>query len=222
MGRGMPLRWRGRRAVVCVLALAGCAALAPTPTPDYDALMAQMLATSFRGQGIAGIDRLRQDAANAACSQAQGAPLPAALRASMQQEALNGVRWPDDGQFIGDWREGEKLAQSGRGMTWTDRSPAPSANGGGCYNCHQLTPQEIAYGTLGPSLVRYGRLRGVSDLRSAPSQPVLRATWTQLWNAKTSNACSGMPRFGAAGLLDQTQLKHLMALLLDPESPVNR
>jgi len=30
------------------------------------------------------------------------------------------------------------------------------------------------------------------------------------------NACSGMPRFGHLGLLDEIQLKHLMALLLDP------
>jgi sulfur-oxidizing protein SoxX len=31
-----------------------------------------------------------------------------------------------------------------------------------------------------------------------------------------------MPRFGHAGLMNETQLRHLMALLLDPKSPVNQ
>jgi hypothetical protein len=56
-----------------------------------------------------------------------------------QIEARPGtVKWPTGGQYIGDWREGEKLAQNGRGMTWTDKSAAAKANGGSCYNCHQI------------------------------------------------------------------------------------
>jgi sulfur-oxidizing protein SoxX len=31
-----------------------------------------------------------------------------------------------------------------------------------------------------------------------------------------------MPRFGHMGILNEAQLKHLMALLLDPNSPVNQ
>ena len=31
-----------------------------------------------------------------------------------------------------------------------------------------------------------------------------------------------MPRFGHAGLLDEDQIRDLMALLLDPKSPVNQ
>ena len=144
--------------------LASCASR--LPAPDDDALMArmtsQMMAASFRDEGIAKVDRLQQDAANAACSTAQGADLPADVAATIQQAALKSVRLPADGQFIGDWREGEKLAQNGRGMTWTDKSAAPAANGGNCYNCHKITQAEISYGTIGPSLHRYGRLRGVS------------------------------------------------------------
>jgi sulfur-oxidizing protein SoxX len=47
-------------------------------------------------------------------------------------------------------------------------------------------------------------------------------TWGKLWNAKAYNACSGMPRFGHAGILSETQLRDVMALLLDPASPVNK
>jgi len=209
-----------RSLLPAVVAIAGCAPIAPAP--DYDALVSQMMSTSFRDEGIAKVDRLQQDAANAACSKAAGARLPDDVARSIQAAALASVRMPADGQFLGDWREGEKLAQNGRGMTWTDRSAAPSANGGNCYNCHQITPTEISFGTIGPSLYRYGKQRGVSDPASATARPIVEYTWTKLWNAKSYNACSGMPRFGHAGLLDETQLKHLMALLLDPKSPVNQ
>jgi L-cysteine S-thiosulfotransferase len=199
---------------------AGCAST--VPKPDYDAMVAQMMAASFRDEGIATVDRLQQDEANAACSRAQGASLPDDLAAAIQRAALNGVRMPADGKFLGDWREGEKLAQNGRGMTWTDKSTKPAANGGNCYNCHQISKSEISFGTIGPSLYNYGKLRGVTDPESAAARPIIEYTWTKLWNAKASNACSGMPRFGHGGLLDEAQLKHLMALILDPKSPVNQ
>jgi sulfur-oxidizing protein SoxX len=203
-----------------VLLVAACAAV--PPAPDYDSLTAQMMSNSFRDQGIAKVDRLQQDAANQACSKAQMANLPDVLAASIQQQALSTVRMPADGVFIGDWREGEKLAQNGRGMTWTDKSAATSANGGNCYNCHQISKAEVSFGTIGPSLYNYGKMRGISDPASAAARPIVEYTWTKLWNAKAYNACSGMPRFGHAGLLDETQLKHLMALILDPKSPVNQ
>jgi sulfur-oxidizing protein SoxX len=200
--------------------LAGCAA--PTPAPNLDAEVAQMMTTSFRDEGIAKVDRLQQDAANAACSKAQGASLSDEVANAIQQAALKGVRMPADGKFLGDWREGEKLAQNGRGMTWTDKSAAPAANGGNCYNCHQITKAEISFGTIGPSLYNYGKTRGITDPDSATARPIIEYTWTKMWNAKAYNACSGMPRFGHGGLLDEKQLKDLMALILDPKSPVNQ
>ena len=207
-------------AVVATVAIAGCASL--VPKPDYDALLAQMMSGSFRDEGIAKVDRLQQDAANAACSQAQGGSPPDAVAEAIQQAALKTVRMPAGGQFIGDWREGEKLAQNGRGMTWTDKSAAPAANGGNCYNCHQITKAVISFGTIGPSLYNYGKNRGIADPNSPEAKAIVEYTWTKLWNAKAYNACSGMPRFGHAGLLDEKQLKDLMALILDPKSPVNQ
>ena len=201
--------------------LAGCAATQP-PAPDYDALLSQMMSDSFRDEGIAKTERLQQDAANLACSKVQGAALPDAIATPLQDAALKAVPKPSDGRFLGDWREGEKLAQNGRGMTWTDKSAATSANGGNCYNCHQVSKAEVSFGTIGPSLYQYGKLRGVADPSSAAAGPIVEYTWAKLWNAKAFNACSDMPRFGHAGLLDETQLKHLMALLLDPKSPVNQ
>ena len=206
--------------VGCALAVAGCAALAPRP--DYDALAKQMVERSFRSQGIATVDRLQQDASNAECSKSLGQPLPEAKADAITKAALASVKQPSDGVYVGDWQAGERLAQSGRGMTWTDASAAPSVNGGACYNCHQIGPAEISFGSIGPSLLGYGKLRGVSDPASPLSRPIVEYTWNKLYNAKSYNACSGMPRFGHTGMLDEKQLKDLMALLLDPRSPVNR
>jgi sulfur-oxidizing protein SoxX len=206
--------------VAVVVAIAGCAATAPAI--DYDAAVQQMMKSSFRDQGIATVDRLQQDEADAACSKALGAPLPEAQRSAIEAANMKTVRMPSDGQFIGDWKLGEQLAQNGRGMTWTDASTAPSSNGGNCYNCHQITKAEISYGTIGPSLYQYGKLRGVTDPAAPAAKPIVEYTWGKLWNAKATNACSGMPRFGHNKLLDEVQLKHLMALLLDPKSPVNQ
>jgi sulfur-oxidizing protein SoxX len=55
----------------------------------------------------------------------------------IEAEALATIKWPAGGQYLGDWREGEKLAQNGRGMTWTDAAPPPGQRRQ-CYNCHQI------------------------------------------------------------------------------------
>ncbi|HEX7382788.1 MAG TPA: sulfur oxidation c-type cytochrome SoxX [Burkholderiaceae bacterium] len=196
--------------------LAGCAAAS---RDDLEPTFQSMLKGSFRSQGIATVDRLDQDAGERACS--TGHPLSPDVARQLQADAQAGIRPPSDGQYLGDWRQGEKLAQNGRGMTWTDKSAAPSANGANCYNCHQITKAEISFGTIGPSLYHYARLRGVSDPNAPAARPVVQYTWGKIYNSWAANACSNMPRFGHKGLLDEQQMKHVMALLLDPQSPVN-
>ena len=107
-------------------------------------------------------------------------------------------------------------------MTWTDSSTAPTANGGSCYNCHQISKQEVSFGTIGPSLLNYGKNRGVADLMAPTAQPIIEYTWGKIYNSKSTSACSNMPRFGHAGLLDEKQIAHVMSLLLDPKSPANQ
>ena len=212
--------WTGVGASAAVALLASCASV--VGTPDYDALVAGMMKSSFRDQGIAKVERLQQDASDAECSAALDKPLSEARAKAIEGMNLKTVKMPSDGKFIGDWREGEKLAQDGRGMTWTDASTATSANGGNCYNCHQIGKSEISFGTIGPSLYKYGNLRGVADPASPASRAIVEYTWGKLYNARAYNACSSMPRFGHGGMLDETQIRHLMALLLDPKSPVNQ
>ena len=205
-------------ALTAAVVTLGCASL-PSPA-ELDAQAAAMMKASFREQGIAKLDRLTQDLGQSACSGEK--PPSDALAAQVEAEALASIQWPTGGQYIGDWREGEKLAQNGRGMTWTDPSSATTGNGAQCYNCHQIDQKEISYGNLGPSLWNYGKLRGVSNVADPASAAIVQYTWGKLWNSKAYVACSNMPRFGHAKLLDEQQIQHLMALLLDPASPVNK
>jgi sulfur-oxidizing protein SoxX len=201
-----------------LLTLAGCAVL--PGSQELDAQAQAVMKAAFRDQGIAKADRINQDLGQLACSTDQALAPEQSKR--IEAEALATIRWPTGGQYLGDWREGEKLAQNGRGMTWTDPSAAAKDNGGNCYNCHQIGKQEISYGTIGPSLYNYGKLRGVKDAADPASAPIVQYTWGKLWNSKAYAACSNMPRFGHFKLLDEEQIRHLMALLLDPKSPVNQ
>ena len=163
---------------------------------DYDKITLQMKQNSFQAKGIATMDRLQQDDANRLCSAAEvaGKPLDDKTLKAIEAANLKTVKWPSDGKFLGDWKNGEKLAQSGRGLTWSDK--ADSANGGNCYNCHQISKEEISFGTIGPSLYNYGKLRGVTDPASPGAKAIVEYTWGKLWNARAYNACSHMPRVG--------------------------
>jgi len=165
---------------------------------------------------------LDTDEANRLCSAAdvKGKPLAKKVAQKIEADNLKTIKWPAEGKFLGDWKEGEKIAQSGRGLTWSDAAGTP--NGGNCYNCHQISKEEISYGTLGPSLYNYGKLRGVTDPSAAASKAIVEYTWGKLYNSRAYNACSQMPRAGHMGILNETQLQNVMALLLDPASPVNK
>ena len=193
--------------------IAGCATQPPSgPTPEAMRLAADALKRDFQAKGIAGIDRIVNDRLQDVCNRSSNDPSPE-MAAMLESEQTAAIRLPADGNFLGDWKAGEKLAQSGRGMTWSD--PATIPNGGNCYNCHQISPKELSYGTIGPSLMHFGKERGNSP-------EVQKYAYAKIYNAKAFRACSAMPRFGHAGALNEKQIKDLVALLLDPESPVNK
>jgi sulfur-oxidizing protein SoxX len=207
--------------VAVAAVLAGCAA-APSVTELND--LAQKIAkASFRDQGIVKAETvLNTDETNRLCSQADvaGKPLDEATAKRIEETNLKAIKWPSDGKFLGDWKQGEAIAQSGRGLTFTDS--ASTVNGGNCYNCHQIDKKEISFGTIGPSLYNYGKIRGVADPSSAAAKPIVEYTWGKIWNSKAYNACSNMPRAGHMGILSEAQVRHVVALLLDPNSPVNK
>ncbi len=201
---------RARVFVLSVVAvLASCVT---TPTREETNAVVK---SSFKERGEAKLDRLNQSELQLMCSESSlaGKPLPKDEVAQLEKAALATIRYPVDGKYLGDYKQGERIAQSGAGMQWNDA--ATVARGGNCYACHEISPQEIAFGNIGPSLKGYGKLRGTTD-------QVVKYTWGKIWNTHAYNVCSQMPRFGDAGILTEAQIKDVMALLLDPNSPVNK
>jgi len=191
--------------------LAGCATyVAPTKEETT-----QVIKSSFKERGPAKLDRLNQTEIQSVCSEAQmtGKPVPKTEAEALEKKVLATIKYPADGKYLGDFKNGEKIAQTGRGLQWSDKPG--SENGGNCYACHQISPQEISFGNIGPSLKGYGKVRGYGDT-------VVKYTWGKIWNTHAYNLCSQMPRFGDAGILTEGQIKDVMALLLDPNSPVNK
>jgi len=170
-----------------------------------------VLKRDFKARGQATMDRVVQDGVQRVCTESDDKP-PAALAKQLEADQMKTIVFPEGG-LLGDWKNGERIAQGGRGLTWSDRPGTPSE--GSCYNCHQVGPQESAYGTIGPSLLGFGKSRG-----SGPDMQ--RYVYGKIYNAKAYNLCSQMPRLGHSGTLTAEQIKDLVALLLDPASPVNR
>lgn len=211
-------------ATALVAACAGSGgAASQLSSAELDALTQKIIQADFHDKGIVKVsEALREDETTRLCNAADvaGKPLDDATAKRIEEMNLKAIKWPSDGKYLGDWKEGEKIAQSGRGMTWTDK--AGSVNGGNCYNCHQIDKKEISFGTIGTSLYNYGKIRGVTDPNSPAAQEMVKYTWGKIWNSKAYNACSNMPRAGHMGILTEDQVRHLVALLLDPKSPVNQ
>jgi L-cysteine S-thiosulfotransferase len=195
-----------------VIALAGCAT-----APSQEELRASaiaMMKASFKESGQAKLDRIDQDDMQRLCSQYVGEkvmPKDVSEKLEKAQQAL--IKYPADGKMLGDWKQGERIAQSGVGKQFSDDPKTPA--GGNCYACHQLTKAEVAYGTIGPSLYNFAKLRGYGE-------QIQRYAWGKVYNSQAFSACSSMPRFGHSEILTEEQIRHVVALLMAPDSPVNQ
>ena len=195
------------------LALAGCASLAMHKAQVSDEQVAQTLKASFKANGQAQLDRLQQDELQKACTEYAAKPLPPEVAKRLEAEQQKLVKLPADGSLLGDWKNGEKIAQTGVGLQYSDDPKVPA--GGNCYACHQLTKQELSFGTIGPSLYNFGKLRGFTP-------EMQKYAYSKVYDADAFSACSNMPRFGYKHILTEQQVKDVTALLMDPASPVNQ
>lgn len=181
--------------------------------PDNNQALLGLLQSDFISKGPTKVERiLAQDEVQKICSIVP-LNLSDETKLSIQNDQYKTIRYPTDGKFLGDWENGEKIAQNGRGLQSSD--PVGAVNGGNCYACHQITKKEVSYGNIGPSLYNYAKLHGKDE-------KVFKYTWAKIYNSQAFTACSSMPRFGHSGILDEKQIKDVMALLLDPNSPVNK
>lgn len=195
--------------IVCAV-ITGCATAAVET--DYGKTMLRLLKSEFTSKGPATVERmLNQDEVQKICSE-YPVERTEEMASRIQESQMKTVKFPADGQYLGDWKNGEKIAQNGRGFQSSDA--IGGVNGGNCYACHKITKSEISYGNIGPSLYNYVKVHGSND-------DVVKHTWAKIYNSQAFTDCSSMPRFGHAGILNEKQIKDVMALLLDPASPVN-
>lgn len=198
--------------LIAVAGLSACSSLGfgeakLFPTAD------EAIASSWHNLSPEWRARLVQDETQKICTQAKDRP---GKEQAAHLEKLNqsmGVVYPSNGKLVGDWKKGEAIAQSGFGMRVGDDTKR--ANGGNCYACHQITGKELSYGTLGPSLMGYAKLRGQSEA-------IVKYTYDKIYNAQSFSACSNMPRFGHNKILTPEQIADVVGLLMDPNSPVNQ
>jgi L-cysteine S-thiosulfotransferase len=156
--------------------------------------------------------RIAQDETQKICSATRNQPSDAEAKVIVTRE-LATVKFPADGKFMGDWKKGQQVAQRGSGGQFSDEPT--TYRGGNCYACHQLSKQEVSYGTLGPSLLEYGKIKEFKE-------EAIKEAYAKIYNAQSVFACSNMPRFGHTGFLTEEQIRDAVAYLFDRESPVNK
>jgi len=196
------------------LIAAGCAT---QPDPAVTRQIAErMVSESFSAPAPGLLKRLVQDRSQEICSKIGPARLTQAEAAEVVELARASIRYPESGKLVGDWKVGDRLAHDGAG----DRIQfgileKRKENGGLCQNCHALEPGEVNVGNVGPSLTGYGVQRGHSEA-------VAKLTYERIYNGWAYAPCSNMPRLGANAHLTPEQIAHLVAYLVDPQSPINR
>ncbi len=158
--------------------------------------------------------RLASDETMKQCSAHQNLP-PKAVGEAIQAREKARIEYPADGKLVGDWKKGEAVAQSGFGLRFTDYPVRNRVNGGNCYACHQLNKQEDSYGTVVPSMLGYGKIRKYGEAET-------KAAYEKIYNPHASYPCSLMPRLGTNKVLTIDQIKDAVALLMSPDSPVNK
>jgi sulfur-oxidizing protein SoxX len=195
--------------LVAALALGTAPAVAgDAPRPNVETYFKSMFKKLPEGWE----SRLVQDETQRVCSETRNNP-PQVEFDRIKAREIATIQYPADGNVMGDWKKGEKIAQEGRGGQFSD-DPAKD-RGGNCYACHQMAIAEVSYGTLGPSLTGYGKARKFEA-------DAAKAAYAKIFNAQSVQPCSNMPRFGYHKFLTIEQIKDLTAYLMSPESPVNK
>jgi sulfur-oxidizing protein SoxX len=199
-------------ATIAALA-AACAGMQEADDSQYSGKALAMMKASFKERGQAKLDRLDQDDMQKLCSQYEGKPLPKDIADKLEKAQQALIQYPADGNLMGDFKSGERIAQLGQGMQYSDDPKRPS--GANCYACHQLSKAELSFGTIGPSLYNFGKIRGYTP-------EMQKYAYSKVYNSQAFSACSRMPRFGHRKFLTEQQIKDVVALLMDPKSPVNQ
>jgi len=207
-------QWKWAALATATLIAAGCATYPDQATTRQQA--EKMLSEDFTAPAPGLLKRLVQDKSQQICSKIGGEKLSQEEAAEVTTLARESIRYPASGNLVGDWKRGDALAHDGAGdRIQFGKLEKRKENGGLCQNCHALAPGDINVGNIGPSLTGYGAQRGNSEA-------IAKYTYEKIYNAWAYFPCSTMPRLGATGHLTPEQITHMVAFLIDPQSPINK
>lgn len=198
---------------LAAFAFAGIAHAQKAPTPKVDpAKVEAVIKGTWKKPAEGWQPRIDQDETQRICSDYRNDVPTAEFNKIVEREKAT-LAFPADGNVMGDWKAGEKVAQSGAGGQFSDGPD--TVKGGNCYACHQMAKSEVSYGTLGPNLQDYGKIRKFDAAEA-------KLVYAKVFNAQSVQACSNMPRFGFHKFLTEQQMKDVTAYLMSPDSPVNK
>ncbi|MEF3194077.1 MAG: sulfur oxidation c-type cytochrome SoxX [Halothiobacillaceae bacterium] len=207
-------------AIALALTRAACA----EPTPDWGDKISEKefleaAKRSFYLNDPKEFDRLLDETLDV-CNATKNRPSAEQAQAILKREQ-QAIVYPKDGKLFGDWKRGQKVVEEVHGGRigypgFADADDPHHPNGGNCHACHAIDPNFPQAGNMGPPLTNYGKFR-------PKNEAMIKYTYDKIYNAKASNPCSLMPRYGGPKhLLTPEQVADIVAFLLDPESPVNK
>ena len=200
--------------IAAVLITPGCATYPDAATTRQ--IGEKMVSEAYSATSPAFKGRVVQDRSQQICSTIGNAKLTQQESAEVVRLARASIKYPASGKLVGDWIVGAKLAYNGQGSRILGgKLEKAKQNGALCSNCHVLDAKEFNVGNIGPTLTGYGAQRGNSEA-------VAKLTYERIYNAWAYSPCSNMPRLGSSGHLTPEQIAHVVAYLVDPQSPVNR
>ena len=209
-----------KRIIAWAVVVAGAAAVvigcATAPSDaETSAKAAQVLKASFKARGQAGIDRLDQDETQKTCTEYAGKAPPKDVAEKIEKINLASIKWPADGKLHGRLEE-RREDRAGRAAA----SSSPTIpTGPGRRQLLRVPPARAA-----GSLVRHDRPAAVPVRQDARLQRRHRASTPTARSGTPRRTARAryMPRFGHSKILTEAQIKDLVALLMDPDSPVNK
>ncbi len=205
-----------KMALLCAPVVVGLGCASFPDQPATQKIAEHMVSEAYPGMPAELTKRSVQDKDQKICSKIAGAKLSEQEAAEVQKSARATIKYPASGKLMGDWKVGAKLAYDGGGSRIRGgKVEKRKENGANCSNCHILDPREVNAGNVGPSLAGYGAQRG-------DSEAVVKYTYEKIYNSWSVFPCSNMPRFGHNGYLTPEQIIHVVAFLVDPQSPVNK
>ena len=168
----------------------------------------------FRPRRPIGSRGFDQDETMKQCSLHENSP-PKPVADEIQKREKARIEYPADGKLMGDWKSGEKLAQSGYGLRFTDYPAAAGQR----RQLLRLPPADQGRGQLRHDRPEPARTtaRSGTSARPTPRRSTRRSTTRR--RPIRARTCRG---FGTNNVLTIEQIKDLVALVMSPDSPVNK